>query len=123
MNFIGVTAAELEGLRADPLLVEQELDVWPRFAEKLEQAAGKRCGRVYWRGAHGHLYALELGDLGRGRPSVATVYGFWERFEPRPTEREIDEELFEFVKWVAEVAGPPSVEDVEKVARYAGILL
>ncbi|HYA17571.1 MAG TPA: hypothetical protein VEF06_08905 [Bryobacteraceae bacterium] len=121
MKFIGVTPEELSELRADPLLVEQELDVWPRFAESIEQAVGMRCGRVYWRGAHGHLYALELGDLGRGRPSTATVYGFWERFEPRPAEREIDEELFEFVTWVAEVAGPPSVADVEKVAQYAGI--
>jgi hypothetical protein len=50
------------------------------------------------------------------------VYGFWERFEPRPAERDIDADLFEFVKWVAEVAGPPSVEDVERVARYAGLI-
>jgi hypothetical protein len=121
MNFFVPHADELRALRADPLLVEQELDVWPRFAERIEHAVGMRCGRVYWRGVYGHLYALELGDLGRGRPSTATVFGFWTRFEPRPPEREIDADLLEFVKWVAEVAGPPSVEDVTKVAKYAGL--
>jgi hypothetical protein len=122
MKFLAPAAGELSSLRADPLLVEQELDVWPDFAARIEHAAGMRCGRVYWRSGHGYLYALELVDLGRGRPSTATVYGFWERFEPRPAEQEIDEDLFEFVKWVAEVAGPPSVEDVTKVAKYAGLI-
>ncbi len=121
MTFIVPGVTELSALRADPLLVEQELDVWPRMARGIEQALGMRCGRVYWRGTHGHLYALELGDLGRGLPSTATVFGFWERFEPRPAEREIDADLLEFVKWVAEVGGPPSVEDVEKVAKFAGL--
>src|ERR1700734_3345814 len=71
MNFIEPKAEELIALRADPLLWEQELDVRPAFAEAIEQAVGKRAGRVYWRSAHQHLYALELADLGRGRPSMA----------------------------------------------------
>ena len=37
-----------------------------RSSEPLE------CARaaLYWRSAHDHLYALELADLGRGRPST-----------------------------------------------------
>ena len=84
---------ELALLRADPLLLEQELDVRPRFAEALERVLGLRAGRRYWRSRHEHLYALELGDLGRGRPSIATVFGHWDRYEPRPPEHESGERL------------------------------
>src|SRR5258707_1080072 len=73
MNFIKPTAEELAAQRADPLLWEQELDVRPEFAEAIERAVGFRAGRAYWRSANGHLYALELADLGRGRPSMAKV--------------------------------------------------
>src|SRR5208282_4889925 len=58
MNFLRPTAEELAGLRADPLLWEQELDVRPEVAESLERATGMRAGRVYWRSNVGHLYAL-----------------------------------------------------------------
>ena len=71
MNFIVPPPEELCNLRADPLLCEQELDVRPEVAEPIERAVGMRAGRVYWRSEHHHLYALELGDLGRGRPSTA----------------------------------------------------
>jgi hypothetical protein len=120
MNFIEPKAEELIALRADPLLWEQELDVRPAFAEAIEQAVGKRAGRVYWRSSRRHLYALELADLGRGRPSMAMVYGFWDRYEPRPREDEIDADLYDLCKWLAEVGGLDPA-DVEKVARHAGI--
>lgn len=119
MKFITPTSQQLAALRADPLLWEQELDARPEMAENIEKAVGKRAGRVYWRSVHKHLYALELADLGRGRPSMAMVYGFWERFEPRPPEDEIDADLFDFVMWVAEVCPSINPEDVRKVYERA----
>ena len=121
MKFIVPTGEELRKLRADPLLCEQELDVRPEVAESIERAVGKRAGCVYWRSANGHLYALELGDLGRGRPSTATVYGFWDRYEPRPAEKEIDADLMAFCLWVADVSEGLTPADVAKVAKHAGI--
>jgi len=120
MTFIEPSTGELAALRADPLLWEQELDVRPEFAEAIECAAGKRAGRVYWRSEHQHLYALELADLGRGRPSMAMVYGFWNRYEPRPAEDEIDSDLFDLCGWLARVGGL-NPEDIAKVAQHAGI--
>lgn len=76
---------------------------------------------VYWRSAHGHLYALELADLGRGRPSMATVYGMWERYEPRPPEDQIDADLVDFCMWVAEVSEGLDPEHLRRVLIYAGI--
>ena len=90
-------AQELSYLRADPLLWEQELDVRPDVAEAVERATGIRAGRVYWRSKYGHLYALELADLGRGSPSMARSTGIWDRFEPRPPEHEIDDDLLSFL--------------------------
>ena len=93
----------------------------PEVAESIERAVGKRAGRVYWRSANQHLYALELGDLGRGRPSTACVYGFWMRYEPRPPESEIDADLLTFCLWVAQVSEGLDPADVAKVAHHAGI--
>ena len=76
---------------------------------------------MYWRSAHDHLYALELADLGRGRPSAATVYGHWDRWEPRPPEHEIDADLLDFCRWVATVAGSLDPANVNRVAQFAGI--
>ena len=121
MKFCVPEAGELRDLRADPLLVEQELDVRPAAAEAIERAVGARCGRVYWRSAHDHLYALELGDLGRGRPSTATVYGHWDRWEPRPPEHEIDADLLDLCLWVATVTPGMDSRDVAKVAQYTGV--
>jgi len=104
MNFVTPTAEQLATLRADPLVFEQELDVRPAVASSLERALGFRAGRKYWRSESGHLYALELGDFGRGRPSMALVYGFWPRFEPRPSDDRIDEDLKALCYWVAEVS-------------------
>jgi hypothetical protein len=104
MNFITPSPAELAGLRADPLVFEQELDVRPEVATSLERALGFRAGRAYWRAASGQLYAVELGDFGRGRPSMAILYGFWRRYEPRPlTDVAIDDDLEVFLTWMAQV--------------------
>jgi haloalkane dehalogenase len=119
MRFIEPSSNELVNLRADPLLCEQELDVWPAVAEAVEKAAGKRSGRVFWRSDHEYLYALELGDLGKGRPSTATVYGFWDRYEPRPPEHQIDADLVDFLTWFAGIGGPIGPDDVLKTAEFA----
>lgn len=121
LELCSVPSAELESCRADPLLVEQELDVRPEVATALERATGRRAGRVYWRTAHGHLYALELADLGRGHPSCATVYGLWTRWEPRPPEEEIDQDLLDFCLWLADLAPGIDPADVARVAERAGI--
>lgn len=121
MNFITPSAEELSYLRPDPLLWEQELDVRPDVAEAVERATGIRAGRVYWRSGHDHLYCLELADLGRGRPSMATVYGHWDRYEPRPPEHEIDADLMRFLLWLAEIAPDINPADVAKVAQFAGV--
>ena len=121
MKFIVPPGEELSYLRADPLLWEQELDVRPDVAEAIEKAVGIRAGRVYWRSNHDHLYALELADLGRGRPSMAMVYGHWDRYEPRPPEHEIDADLLAFSLWVAEVSDSLNPADVAKVAQFAAV--
>jgi haloalkane dehalogenase len=118
MEFIQVPEEELYTLREDPLLVEQELDVRPEVAKALEKAAGIRTGRVYWRSDHEYLYALELGDLGKGHPSTATVYGLWYHYEPRPPEHEMDSDLLDFLAWFAGISGSIDPEDVRKVAEY-----
>ncbi len=120
MNFVTPNHDELLRLRPDPLLVEQELDVRPYVAEALETETGLRAGRRYWRSAHDHLYALELGDFGHEFACAATVYGFWDRYEPRPPEHEIDADLLEFCLWVADVSAM-NPTDVARAARYAGV--
>ena len=121
MNWITPSPEELSYLRADPLLWEQELDVRPDVAEAVERAAGLRAGRIYWRSKHDHLYALELADLGRGRPSMATVYGHWDRYEPRPPEHEIDSDLLDFCLWLPEIAPSLNPADIAKVAQFAKV--
>jgi haloalkane dehalogenase len=120
MKFITPAAEELSYLRADPLLFEQELDARPEVAESIERAAGRRAGRVHWRSRHDHLYALELADLGRGRPSMATVFGIWDRYEPRPPEHEIDADLIEFAMWVAEVSEGLDPANLSRVLSRGG---
>jgi len=119
MKFISPTAEELSYLRADPLLWEQELDVRPDVAQAIEQATGIRAGRVYWRSDHDHLYALELADLGHGRPSMAMVCGHWDRYEPRPPEHEIDTDLLDFLVWLAGITKSIDPSDVQRVAEFA----
>ncbi|HWE50239.1 MAG TPA: haloalkane dehalogenase [Bryobacteraceae bacterium] len=120
IDFIVPSEEELVNLREDPLLWEQELDVRPEFARRLEQELQIRAGKVYWRSKHDHLYALELADLGRGRPSMAMVYGHWARYEPRPPEHEIDGDLLDFCLWAADTGGL-NAADVAKVAKFAGV--
>jgi hypothetical protein len=122
MNFVTPTTAELATLRADPLVFEQELDVRPQVAESLERVVGFRAGRKYWRSTHGHLYALELGDLGRGRPSLAFLYGFWNRFEPRPPQDQIDADLLEFALWMAGVCDDLEPSDVQATIGSLAII-
>ena len=113
MNFVTPTQAELAALRADPIIFEQELDGRPEVAASLERALGFRAGRAYWRSEGCCLFAIELGDFGRGRPSMAIVYAFWPRYEPRPfTDEAIDDELVPFLLWVAEVSDGLDPEDV-----------
>ncbi len=121
LTLISVDPDDLVSLRADPLLIEQELDVRPEVAEAVEASVGFRAGRAYWRSAHGHLYALELADLGRRWPSTATVYGLWDRWEPRPPEDEIDRDLLDFCLWLAAVAPGIDPADVVRVAKFAGL--
>ena len=114
MNFITPTPEELRGLRADPLIFEQELDLRPAIAEQLERAIGFRAGRVYWRAASGWLYALELGDFGRGRPSMAILWGFWPRYEPRPLDDDaIDADLEAFLRWMADACADLDRADLD----------
>jgi haloalkane dehalogenase len=120
MEFINPTPQELALLRADPLLWEQELDVRPEFVDSLERVCGINAGKLYWRSAHDHLYALEFADLGRGRASMAMVFGHWDRYEPRPPEHEIDADLLFLCDWLARVTGL-NPGDIAKVAKHAGI--
>lgn len=114
MNFVTPTEAELAAVRADPIIFEQELDVRPEVASSLERALGFRAGRAYWRSDAGHLFAIELGDFGRGRPSMAIVYAFWPRYEPRPLDDEaIDDELEPFLLWLADVCDGLDPEDLK----------
>jgi len=122
VRFVQPAADELARLRADPLLWEQELDVRPEVAGSRERALGFRGGRADWRSGRGHLYALELADLGRGRPSMAIVYGFWNRWQPRPPEREIDLDLVDLCLWIAEVCDGLDPEHLKRVlARTPGV--
>jgi haloalkane dehalogenase len=75
---------------------------------------------VFWRSAHDHLYSLELADLGRGLPSMAKINGWWDRFEPRPPEHEIDADLVDLCHWIAAVVGSLEPEDVRRVFQFAG---
>ncbi len=120
MKWITPDSEELSYLRPDPLLWEQELDVRPWVAEAIERETGIRAGKVYWRSDHDHLYSLELADLGAGRPSMARVFGHWDRWEPRPPEHEIDADLMAFSLWVASI-GQMEPDHIRKVAQYAGI--
>jgi hypothetical protein len=127
MKFVDPTADELSDLRADPLIFEQELDVRPAVAEAFERATGFRAGRRYWLAQSGHLYAIELGDFGRGRPSMALVYGFWPSFEPRPlSDEQIDEDLAELCTWMTTISDELDAEvmtavlDLARTARVQG---
>lgn len=120
MNWVELSANELAELRADPLVFEQELDVRPEVARSLERALGFRAGRRLWKASSGQLYAVELGDFGRGLPSMAIIYGFWPRFEPRPVADDvINRDLAEFSVWMAESCDGLDAADVRQTLRFA----
>jgi hypothetical protein len=120
MKWLDEPPAEIRDLRADPILFEQELDARPSVAETIERALGCRAGRRYWRSEAGHLYAIDLADLGRGRPSMAFVYAFFPRFEPRSlTDDQIDGDLAEMCLWIAEICDELKVSDMEQVLALA----
>ena len=50
---------------------------------------------------------------------MAFVYGFWDRYEPRPPEDEIDTDLYELMLWVAEIAESLDPKDIEQVEWFA----
>ncbi len=118
MEFVTPSLEELQYLRPDPLLWEQELDGWPEVAEDLMKATGIKAGKIYWRSSHDYLYALEFADLGQGRPSMARVYGHWDRFEPRPPEHEINLDVLDLMLWVAEISESLEVETVKRLAGH-----
>lgn len=120
MNWVQPSAEELASLRADPLIFEQELDVRPEVARSLERVLGFRAGRAYWRAESGTLYALELGDFGRGMPSMALIYAFWPRYEPRPLDDEaIDSDLADFCEWMADACDGLDPSDVRQTLGFA----
>jgi hypothetical protein len=114
VNFVTPTPEELAGLRSDPIIFEQELDGRPEVASSLEHALGFRAGRAFWRSPGGRLFAIELGDFGRGLPSMAIISAFWPRYAPRPIDDEaIDDELEPFLLWMAKVCDGLDPDDVQ----------
>ena len=51
---------------------------------------------------------------------MAMVYGYWNRYEPRPAEDQIDVDLIDFCLWVAEVSDGLDPEHVARVLTFAG---
>jgi len=50
------------------------------------------------------------------------VYGFWNRWEPRPPERDIDLDLIDLCLWIAEVCDGLDPEHLSRVlARTSGV--
>jgi len=120
MNFLSPSTEELAELRTDLILFEQTLDAKPGVAEALENSLGFRAGRKYWRARSGQLYAIELGDFGRGQASMALVYGFWPAFEPRPvSDQDIDEDLADFCVWIASICDDMDPEIMSTVLDFA----
>lgn len=120
MNFVSPSAEELSAFRTDLILFEQTLDAKPGVAEALENALGFRAGRKHWRASSGQLYAIDLGDFGRGQASMALVYGFWPAFEPRPLgDEDIDEDLAELCLWIASICDDMDPEIMSTVLDFA----
>ena len=47
---------------------------------------------------------------------MATVFGLWDRWEPRPPEDEIDRDLLDLSLWIASISPGVDPEDVRRVA-------
>ena len=52
---------------------------------------------------------------------MATLYGLWDRWEPRPADSEIDADLLDFCLWMADISPGIEVSDVARVASFAGL--
>jgi hypothetical protein len=52
---------------------------------------------------------------------MAMVYGFWDRYEPRPPDHEIDADLLQFVTWVGSICRDIDPADIERVAEFARV--
>ena len=51
---------------------------------------------------------------------MATVFGMWDRYEPRPPEHEIDSDLIDFSLWVAEVSEGLDPTHLSRVLSHGG---
>jgi len=118
MEFITPSDEELSQLRPDPILWEQELATWPSVAGDIMRLTGKKAGRVYWRSAHDYLYALELADTGADVPTMAKLFGHWDRYEPRPPEHEINRDILDLLLWIAERSDAIEAEPLRKLANH-----
>lgn len=116
MKFITPSAEGLAQLRPDPILWEQELDTWPAVADDIMRLTGIKAGKVYWRSEHDYLYALELADTGADHPTMAKVFGHWDRYEPRPPDHEINQDILDFLIWIAESSDSIETEPLKKLA-------
>ena len=47
------------------------------------------------------------------------MYGFWDRYEPRPPEHQIDADLLDFLLWFAGISGSINPDDVRQTAEFA----
>ena len=50
---------------------------------------------------------------------MAMVCGFWKCYESRPPDSEIEDDLFDFISWVAEVCRNIEPSDVQRVYEFA----
>ena len=116
MEFITPPSEELAQLRPDPILWEQELNTWPAVADDIMRLTGIKAGKVYWRSEHDYLYALQLADTGAEHPTMAKVFGHWDRYEPRPPEHEINQDVLELLIWIAENSDSIETEPLRKLA-------
>ena len=86
----------------------------PEVASSLERALGFRAGRAYWRATAAISSRSSLAISAAADPSMAIVYAFWPRYEPRPLDDEaIDDALEPFLLWVAEVCDGLDPEDLK----------
>lgn len=112
MNWTRPTDEELAGLRADPLIFEQELDIRPEIAVAIEQAVGFRAGAAAFTRSNS-----AISDAAGRRWRLSMASG---TVSPRPVDNEIiDRDLEELMLWLAEAAPQFSRSDVEHVIVWA----
>lgn len=67
-------------------------------------------------------WPLSMRGLNRRRPSLAFIYGLWERFEPRAPENQTDVDLREFALWLAKECDGLETADVEATFGFIPII-